>query len=101
MLKLLERSVDSVAERLVVLAPPSGALPAVFEQVVPDVDRYNDFIRQLQRFRGRIYVKDGALRPDQLTSDGRHHTTEDTKSWHLILTEPDGQVGGCIWYFEH
>jgi hypothetical protein len=58
-------------------------------------------LRQMQQLRGRVYLDDGALRPEQLGYDGRHRTPEDERSWHLLLLNRRGDVSACIWYLEH
>src|SRR5205085_2211303 len=97
MLKLLERNIASVSERVILLAPGT-TIPTALENVSTDSDRHARLLRQVQRLRGRVYLNDGALRPEQLTRDGRHETPEDPKSWHLLAMDDDYQVSGCIWY---
>ena len=46
-------------------------------------------------------LEDGALKPDQLTADGRHRTVEDERSWHLLMLDHQHRVSACIWYLEH
>jgi hypothetical protein len=101
MLKLLERNVDSVERRLVVLAPQTGHVSRGLPQIQADSDRHADLLAELQRLRGSVYTQDGAIRPDQLTADGRHQTPDDSRSWHMVMLNEQGQVGGCIWYLEH
>src|SRR6266446_663274 len=100
MLKLLERNIASVGERLILLAPET-TIPKSMENVTADSDRHGLLLRQVQRLRGRVYLNDGALRREQLTRDGRHETPEDSKSWHLLVMDDAYQVSGCIWYLEH
>jgi len=101
MRKLLERSVASAAERLVVVAPPHVRVARTFGNVAVDIDRHADLLREMQRFRGRIYLNDGAIRAEHLTEDGLHQTAEDERAWHLLLMNERQQVTGCIWYLEH
>jgi hypothetical protein len=89
-----------VSDRLLVLAPDT-AIPKSLENVTADPQQHASFLRQIQRLRGRIYLNDGALRSEHLTRDGRHETSEDPKSWHLLVHDDDGHVSGCIWYLEH
>src|SRR5260221_4819648 len=53
----------------------------------------------LQRFRGGIYVLDGALRSSDLTSDGRHEQSIDSESWHLLTLDEVGRVVTCARYY--
>jgi hypothetical protein len=102
MLKLLERNIASVGQRLVLLAPSQAAhVPSVFDNVSSEPYRHRSLLRELQRLRGRIYLADGAIQPHQLTSDGRHETPEDERSWHLLVLNDQRRVSGCIWYLDH
>jgi hypothetical protein len=100
MLKLLERNIESIGDRLVLLAPGT-TIPDSLENITVDSGLHASYLRQLQRLRGRIYLNDGALRSEQLTRDGRHETPEDPDSWHLMVLDDDDQVSGCIWYLAH
>ena len=100
MLKLLERSIVAVEERLVLLAPPQAKVPSVFGNVTADGDYRSEMIRQMQVVRGQIYLNEGNVQPHQLV-DGRHHTPEDERSWHLLMTDGHGNVSSCAWYREH
>jgi hypothetical protein len=101
MLKLLHRHIAAVDSRLVLLAPPTAELPAAFENVTVDAAYHGSLLRDMQRLRGGIYLRDGAVEPQQLTSDGLHQTPEDSASWHLLMLDKSGGVDACIWYREH
>jgi hypothetical protein len=102
MATLLERNVDSLHDRLVLLAPPHARIAHHFpDSFCADPARHDQLVAQVQHLRGRVYLEDGALRPDQLTSDGRHKTTEDERSWHLLMLDQRRRVTACIWYMEH
>jgi hypothetical protein len=101
MLKLLERSVATADQRLVLLAPPETHLPPVFSNVDIDMDRHEQLVREVQRFRGSIYLEDGAVDPSQLSPEGLHRTPEDEKSWHLLMLNGEGRLGACAWYRQH
>jgi hypothetical protein len=62
--------------------------------------RYGDLLAETQRFRGRVYTEDGAIRPDELTPDGRHTVAVDDHSWHVLLLDERGQVCACLRYLE-
>jgi hypothetical protein len=49
----------------------------------------------MQRLRGRIYLDDGAIRPSDLKSGGRHISDLDGDSWHLLTLSGTGSVLGC------
>jgi hypothetical protein len=100
-LKLLERTIESLDTRLVLLAPTAAAVPAFFKNVSTDSRRHSKLVREMQKLRGDIYFDDGALGREQLTAGGLHETVEDSKSWHLLMVDGRQRVTGCAWYLEH
>lgn len=101
MLRLLERNIETIERRLVLVAPPEAALPATFSRVTFDGARHAQLVREMQALRGAIYLQGGFLTQQQLSPDGLHQTPEDEKSWHLLLTDSNGHVTSCAWYLEH
>jgi len=101
MLRLLERNIASVEQRLVLLAPPNTQVPASFTNVSVDAGRHERLMQRMQRLRGSIYLQDGAVQREQLSSDGLHQTPEDVHSWHLLMLNKDREVSSCAWYMEH
>lgn len=101
MVGLLERYVASIENRLVLLAPRDSGTPAVFENAVADPKRRNKFLQQVQRLRGSVYLEDGAVSKDHLTTDGRHQTPEDDRAWHLLMLDAAGRLTACVWFREH
>ena len=99
--KLLHRSVSEVNQRLVLLAPADAIIPATFENVDVSPSRHGELLTDLQRLRGGIYLRDGAVKPNQLSPDGLHQTPEDERSWHLLMIDKMGRVDACVWYMEH
>jgi len=100
MLKLLERTIHSLDNRLVLLAPDSSVVEK-FRNASIDSCRHGQLVREMQALRGSVYLQDGAIRPDQLSADGLHETVEDERSWHLLTVDKDQRVTGCAWYLEH
>jgi hypothetical protein len=100
MFRLLERTIDSLDERLVLLAPPV-AVPSFFHDVDTNPLRHRMFKREMQKLRGSIYLDDGAVQREQLSKDGLHETPEDDRSWHLLTVDSRERVTGCAWYLEH
>ncbi len=98
---LLDRHIDEVSDRLLLLAPPQRLVPQAFKDVVADETEYVARLGEVQRLRGEIYFRDGAVRRDDLTRDGLHRTPEDDVSWHLLMLDDDGQVTAGMWYMEH
>jgi len=101
MLKALERNIASMDERIVLVAPTAAAVSDFFQNVEVDVDRHDEIIADIQRFRGGIYLQDGAIHKEQLSGDGRHETDEDSKAWHMVLLNKQRQIGACALYLEH
>src|SRR6476469_4332170 len=101
MLRLLERNIASIGERLVLLAPPNTDLPEYFRNVTIDSTRRRELVAEMQRLRGSIYLHDGALQSEQLSPDGAHQTPEDQRSWHLLMLDKQQRVSSCVWYLEH
>jgi hypothetical protein len=100
MLKLLERTIHSLDDRLVLLAPQAPVLNR-FHNVETNAHRHRQLVREMQALRGSIYLSDGAIGRDQLSTEGLHETTEDQRSWHLLMLDKDRHVSGCAWYLEH
>jgi len=101
MLKLLERNIASVEERLVLVAPPQTRIPSLFKRVTVDSVRHARLVGEMQAMRGGVYLQGGYLTPEQLSAGGRHQTPEDEKSWHLLITDAKGRVSSCGWYLNH
>ena len=101
MLKLLERSIESVRSRLVLLAPPNVEFPPHFQNVTYDPAEHRKLVRRMQRLRGSVYLAEGNVRREQLTADGLHETPEDARSWHLLMNDSNGGVTSCAWYLQH
>lgn len=100
-MRLLERAIAGVDRRMVLLAPAGVALPDHFTNLDFDLDRHTDMLRAVQRFRGGIYLRDGAISSEQLSSDGRHETSEDSQSWHLLMLDDDDRITASAWYCDH
>ncbi len=101
MLKLLERHIASVDQRLVLLAPASASAHGFFKNVEVDRSLHDTLMREMQRLRGGIYLEDGAIAHHQLSDGGRHQTPEDVNSWHLLMLDRAEHVTACVWYMEH
>ena len=100
MLRFLERAIESVDQRLVLLAP-YRSVPAALNHVQVDARRHQELVREMQKLRGRVYLDDGAVLRTQLSPEGLHRTAEDEKSWHLLMVNGKGKITGCAWYLEH
>jgi hypothetical protein len=55
----------------------------------------------MQKLRGSIYLKDGAIKPWELDDERRYQMHGDEQSWHLLLLEDRKNVIGCARYLVH
>jgi len=101
MIRLIERCLDSLDSELVLLAPRQAGVPGVFENVAEDTDRHQHFLSEMQRLRGSIYVHEGNIKREQLTADGRHEMTEDSRCWHLLMADHGERVRSCAMYIDY
>src|SRR4051812_18686455 len=91
--------------QFVVLAPsalaPSRAatLSDQFSNLRSDKAWHEDLLAEMQRFRGGVYVSDGAVNPGDLI-DGRHKSPVDEKSWHVLSLDASGRIVSCLRYLE-
>jgi hypothetical protein len=82
-----------------ILAPCRVLVSSVFQNVTVNKRHHSDLLAEMQRFRGRIYAGDGAVRADELTTDGRHRVRADDQSWHVLALD-DTRVCACLRYRE-
>lgn len=100
-MKLVPSSLSLSHQQLILLAPYASHVPAQFQKAVIDPRRYGSILVEMQRMRGRIYLEEGALGPQELDSNGRHQSPADTESWHLLSLDDRGSVSGCVRYRVH
>src|SRR5262249_24918528 len=99
-MRLVCRGRKSAGRGFVLLAPErSSAMP--FHEFIDDPARRQRLLARAQRLRGEIYVRDGAIRPWELSADGRHIQPADHLSWHLLTLDEHEEVMACIRYFAH
>src|SRR5579862_5358610 len=84
-----------------VLLSPSQSYPLPFQTIVDDPSQHRRLLSQAQRLRGEAYLRDGAIRPWELTPDGRHIQPADALSWHLLSVDENEKVAACLRYFAH
>src|SRR5579871_3475063 len=77
------------------VGPSCQPIPMAFANVCPDKQLYEQFVCEIQRFRGGIYLEDGTIPPSAVDCQGRHFTLADYSSWHLILLNQRIEVVGC------
>lgn len=86
--------------RFQILAP-ANATGQAFGRFKKNQHLHRQLLDDAQRLRGRVYLKDGAIQPAELDSDGRFHMRADESSWHLLLVEGARNVIGCARYLVH
>ena len=99
-LDAVHRRLTSPSRRLALLAPSDAVIPNAFHDVRGDCDGHRALFSQMQRFRGQVYLKDGAIKQNELI-DGRHVVAADDHSWHLLVHDENGTIAGCIRYQVH
>jgi hypothetical protein len=83
--------------RFVVLPPSSGgAASRVFRNVEHDTLGHSRLVSEMQRFRGSMYLRDGAIQHSDLTVDGRHKVEVDDRSWHVLSLDRHNRVCACL-----
>src|ERR1041384_5125329 len=100
-MKLIPGSFLSSHQQLILLAPQGSQVPQEFRNVRVDPQQHAAILADMQKMRGRVYLDDGAIAPDQLESDSRHRAPADESSWHLVTLDQLGSVSGCVRYRQH
>lgn len=96
----ITRGSKANGRRLVLLAPPSVNVVTDGLRAAEHL-QYDDLLAGMQRLRGGVYLKDGAIRESQLTEDGRHIVPADRSGWHVLLVEGRNTVKGCARYVSY
>jgi hypothetical protein len=100
-MKLTLATDPNTSRRFTLLSPPGMALRGAFHSVDNDAGWRSDLLSDMQRLRGRVYLRDGAISERDLTPDGRHVQSIDEESWHLLILNPNDRVVGCTRYLQH
>ena len=91
---------ETSSRRFVLLAPSSSRVPAAFRQTETDWSSYWDLLHEMQRLRGMVYLRDGAI-DESCLDGGRHRAEADISSWHLLVLNEDDRICGCARFHEH
>jgi len=69
---------NTVFRKLLLLAPAGACIPESLnrDQVSCNARRHEDYLDEVQRLRGRIYLEDGAIHESELAG-GRHVVESD------------------------
>jgi hypothetical protein len=86
--------------RFVVLPPARLQAPDSFINIEADQQQYDTLVSEMQRFRGMVYLRDGAVQKSDLTADGRHKLPVDERSWHVLSLDREDQVCACLRYVD-
>lgn len=89
------------AGEVILLAPVGCCVPKAMQGRTPDKYRYDQLLTAVQRMRGTIYLEDGAVKPSQMTDEGRHALPIDERAWHIVALNKPGDVVGCVRYLSH
>ena len=86
--------------RFVILPPTQTAtISNHFRNIQVDCRRHEDLFAEMQRFRGQVYLSDGAVQAGDLI-DGRHKVSIDEQSWHVLSLDSSGRICACLRYLE-
>lgn len=97
---LPSRKCSGTLRKNLLLAPTSIAPTSMLDMVV-DSKSHRDRMFEAQQLRGRIALREGAVDPTQLVTDGRHVQAADYRSWHLLTLDAHGRVAACMRYLTH
>jgi hypothetical protein len=94
-------SIDALPREAVLLAPCVSDVKRCFQEIDTDPYRHQRLLHEVQKFRGKMYLADGAIRASDLKPDGRHVQPIDYDSWHIVGLDEHGGVCGCLRYRRH
>src|SRR5438128_9993907 len=100
MMQLYDQA-DTGQTRLLLLAPRHADVPPAFLNLQFDRPRHERLLAGIQRLRGGVYLRDGAIERRELSDDGRHCLGIDKDSWHLLTLDRSGAVCACVRYRAH
>ena len=83
------------------LFPSTIAIAPVFTRVNRNLSEHARLLADVQRFRGRIALEEGAITPRQLTADGRHIQAADQNGIHLVRLDANGSIASAMRYVPH
>jgi hypothetical protein len=95
---------DAIARKqrsLVLLAPGDEPVDDFRGDLTVSHDLHSHLLAETQRFRGSMYLADGAIQAKDLDPRGRHIQAADSRSWHLLLLSAMGRVVGCTRFRRH
>lgn len=69
-------------------------MPDTFAPLLAHIDRPK-VVASIQRFRGGVYLSEGAIKSSDLSTDGRHISALDDSAWHIVISDAN-LIMGCI-----
>ena len=87
--------------RFQLLAPPETSNGGTFGRHHTSKQLYDHFLASIQKLRGRIYLRDGAIQEPELDEERRFCMAGDKRSWHLLLIDGSQKVIGGARYLVH
>jgi hypothetical protein len=87
--------------QLMILAPQGAGVSPSAVSVVRDKTMHASLLGEMQRLRGRVALREGAITASMLDSSGGHRMQGDEKSWHLLRVRNDGRIAGCARILVH
>lgn len=100
-MNLKSTTMQASGRQMVLLAPSLASAPEAFGAADVDPNRHAQLLAEMQRLRGAVYLQDGAIGEEELSSDGRHMLAVDDRSWHVLTLNKHGEVSGCSRYLAH
>jgi hypothetical protein len=87
--------------QLMILAPQGAGVSPSAVNLIRDKTMHASLLGEMQRFRGRVALREGAITASMLDSSGGHRMQGDEKSWHLLRVRNDGKIAGCARILVH
>ncbi len=79
-----------MGDKLILIAP-RGEMPS-FGSIVVDPNRWNTLRKKASRLRANEYLKDEAIRDEDIDSDGCFTLPIDDSSWHLLILNDEDEA---------
>jgi hypothetical protein len=92
--------VDECLQFMILAPQGTGVFPSAVS-VIRDKTMHASLLGEMQRLRGRVALREGAITASMLDSSGGHRMQGDEKSWHLLRVRKDGKIVGCARILVH
>lgn len=95
----------NVLHQIQTLGLELAVVPPVIPSTTPDCligERFSSLaehkaaVEEVQRFRGRVYLADGAIPAGAVDEDGRHYQEFDFENYHLCLRDPEWRIRASL-----